>query len=721
LVAASVGVGVGVALGWRQQRDHAVASQTRAELAERENQARAHLAQASAFRRSGQAGQRQRCLDEVRQALALDPPPSVRDQLRNEAIAALCLYDAEVIHRWPGFHPDTLVIDFDHALEHYLRVDAQGNASVRRVVDDTLVWRVGEPFIKVEDSCKLSPDGRFFAGWGPGRDRLRLEKRDRADPVYARDDVPRAGLAFSPDSRHLAYVDRSGVLRVVETESGACDKEIAVGQPTWVLEFDPNCKRIAVARQKKVRMVDLATSAVTGEWSMPSDVSDLAWHPVGDRLAVSCSDQLIYIRSAELGTNLRAPLAGHKHSGVRAAFNRTGELLLSWDWSAMARLWDSQTGELLLHTPMLPACRMRFGADDRIFGASLIAQEIHFWRISGDRELRRLRSYAPLVEHGDVDVHAGGRLVAVRSRFGVSLWDLVAGQERAILPVAYEYALRPLAFHGKEALRTYGQGGVCEWPVRVSESGDFRVGPPQRLFMDRFVGLCTQSATGDLIGAPTDRGPFLYRLDSVPRAIALGPQRDVRCCAMSPCGRWVATASHSPPAAPRSSVRIWNATDGSAVATLPVGGLATARFSPDGRWLGTMSRFDNSCQVWEVESWAPGPRWMSQLGFCFSPNGQVIALDGDATGIMVLAETGSGRELARFYVPDATRLCPQCFTPDGNQILAIGADNGLLYVWDLRVIRRQLLELGLDWDQPRVPPAHSRPNPRPLRVDVELR
>src|SRR5262249_14564941 len=48
---------------------------------------------------------------------------------------------------------------------------------------------------------------------------------------------------------------------------------------------------------------------------------------------------------------------------------------------------------------------------------------------------------------------------------------------------------------------------------------------------------------------------------------------------------------------------------------------------------------------------------------------------------------------------------PVCFTPDGARLIVWGHGDGSLGVWDLRLIRTQLKELGLDWDWPEFGPA----------------
>src|SRR5262249_62192022 len=59
---------------------------------------------------------------------------------------------------------------------------------------------------------------------------------------------------------------------------------------------------------------------------------------------------------------------------------------------------------------------------------------------------------------------------------------------------------------------------------------------------------------------------------------------------------------------------------------------------------------------------------------------------------------------------------PYCFSPDGSQLVTHAGKDGALHVWDLRLIRRQLEEMGLDWDLPPYPPPSA--NVKPLRVRV---
>jgi hypothetical protein len=63
-------------------------------------------------------------------------------------------------------------------------------------------------------------------------------------------------------------------------------------------------------------------------------------------------------------------------------------------------------------------------------------------------------------------------------------------------------------------------------------------------------------------------------------------------------------------------------------------------------------------------------------------------------------------------------LTPVCFTPDGAQLITHGDETRAIHIFDLRAIRRQLAEIGLDWDLPDYPPAP--PTAPPLQVRVEM-
>jgi tetratricopeptide (TPR) repeat protein len=195
------------------------------------------------------------------------------------------------------------------------------------------------------------------------------------------------------------------------------------------------------------------------------------------------------------------------------------------------------------------------------------------------------------------------------------------------------------------------------------------------------------------------------------RRIELSPQTDVRYCAVSPNGRWVATGSHWTDGGP--SVKVWDAHTGKLEKALPVEVSSMVGFSPDDRWLATTG---GGCRLWAVGSWEEGPR-VGGIGFAFSPDAKILALEA-GFGRVRLVDPDTGNEYARLEAPVQSRLYPQCFTPDSAQLITWAEDRRELHIWDLRAIRQQLADLGLDWD---VEPYEPAKPAAPLEVRLDLR
>jgi hypothetical protein len=368
---------------------------------------------------------------------------------------------------------------------------------------------------------------------------------------------------------------------------------------------------------------------------------------------------------------------------------------------------------------------VRFSLDDRGLACFQEGSKLRLLRIIPGRELRVLRS--PLSygqgpnSYLDARLSADGRLLAVHSLRGLALVDLAAGQEVALIPAKERAGVCQLGFDTSRALRTYGAYGLLHWPVQASatDPGSLRIGPPKLLGRITTHNSCAQSANGRVVVVPNGNAGAVVLHPHVPsKRFELKPQRDVRSSAVSPDDAWIATGSHD--VSVREGAKVWNAATGQHVKTLPVGGLChRVGFSPDGRCLATHSGMDRQCHLWTVGSWEAGPKIVSHGGFAFSPRGNWLAVGGDLPGSVLLVKTATGKEITRLSTPDRTFLTPLCITPDEAELIAVGDETGTLHVWDLRAIRRQLAERGLDYDLP-TPQPQSDAKQAPLRVALDL-
>ena len=106
-------------------------------------------------------------------------------------------------------------------------------------------------------------------------------------------------------------------------------------------------------------------------------------------------------------------------------------------------------------------------------------------------------------------------------------------------------------------------------------------------------------------------------------------------------------------------------------------------------------------RLWEVGTWRE-VRQIEGVFHCFSPDGRLAVVQDTAT-ILELVEIETSRTLVRLDSPDQHHVGFAAFSPDGSRLVVTTNEPPCAHVWDLRAIRRHLVEMGLDWDQPPYP------------------
>ena len=141
-------------------------------------------------------------------------------------------------------------------------------------------------------------------------------------------------------------------------------------------------------------------------------------------------------------------------------------------------------------------------------------------------------------------------------------------------------------------------------------------------------------------------------------------------------------------------VRIWHIPDGAHV-DLPIDHGTDVEFSPDGRWLMTAAA---PCRLWEVGTWRE-VRHIGDTGHGFSPDGRLLVAETSRAALR-LVETQTGTTLAPWNAPTIRVPRSVAFSPDGSKLVVSTEDKPAVHVWDLRMIRRHLVGMGLDWKAP---------------------
>jgi WD40 repeat protein/tRNA A-37 threonylcarbamoyl transferase component Bud32 len=662
----------------------------------------AYFAEARASRLSGHVGQHFDSLRAIRKALQL-PTPQRRSlaELRTEAIACLVLPDLDMASAWEAHSSDWHGWEQNLQLEFAVRDDRHGNVSIRRMKDDSEVAQLPNEGPLLWGGLSFSPDRRFVQQrtakgqflWdlqGP-KPILRVEFN-----AMTHDHT----VAFTPDSKRVAFVaagDHS--IAIFSTESGKPLQTIHTGIRPDRMEFHPQRNELAVSAGHLVRFFDMDTGTQRKvELKHVEMVYSIAWHPKGTILATGCHDQLIRFWNADTGTLARQPLAAHQTPGILMRFSHSGDHLASEDWNGVMRIWDVRTGRQIL---VLSGNRSSFGPNDRQFVLGASKNRLKILPFTpGQGLLRWALPFAEAQRLGWLYAPLDHDFLIVNSSHGMFLFDWRGGDELSQISIS---STRAFAQEGKKAFLTSSTRGILRWPIHEgTQPNHLRIGPPEILMEGATNDLCGGSVDGRVLAIPRyyQATTVWHRPD---RWLKLAPREDVRMCAVSPDGRWIATGSHN--SVTGIGATVWDATDGRPEKDFHVGGMCPVGFSPENRWLLTRG---GGFRLWKVGTWEEGPDLHDEYEgvgwFAFSPDGKTLALTG-AMGQVRLLETETGREFVHLTVPEQTKVQPYCFSPDGTRLAAIGSESQLLYIWDLRTLRAGLTELGLDWDQPPYPPA----------------
>jgi len=691
-----------------------------------------YLAEARARRTSGREGQRFASLEAVQNAATIRPDIAVR----NEAIASLAVPDLRVSKEviLNGHAPNDLVC-YDLNLEKYAVGDTNGSITIRAVPDNRVVAILPAPGFRVGRIRRFSPDSRFLRVvykdkgenhgewvWDIEKQIAVLKELPSGIPTGVPGDLA-GNLAgdFSFDSRLFARCQLDGSLSIYDLGSGKELKRFSGHRLFNHLHLNPGNTLLACSSETDATMEirQVESGRMVAQWACPVGVSAMAWSPDSKRLATGCLDFRIYVWDPETGQR-QAVLEGPYALIVNLAFNHLGNLLASSSWDGLDRLWNPYNGRLVASYPG-GSEQLQFSPDDRqLLGWQNVAHfgslEVAMGRESRLFYVQRILTNSTI---SGPEFSADGRILAAESGNQVRFWDTPSGKEIGSFPLAL---CDTCIFHpdGQKVIVADWSDGLS---IRTLELNDgptslaYRLGKPRRFYAGQMLCESALSRDGRHLATthePQDESLVFDLRDPFAKPVILRPHPRVDRIAISPDGRWVATASWH-----NSLVKVWDARSGDLVRTMNMPKRTLVAFSPDGRWLATST---SEYQLWEVGTWQPkGPPMpgndVPEWNFtAFSPDSRVMARTMDRHKIQLL-ETLTAKPLATLEAPGAIGLKNFRFSPDGTVLAAMQLDEQVR-LWDLRLIRQELKPMGLDWDLPPFP-ALEKTAAGPVTLEVE--
>jgi WD40 repeat protein len=630
--------------------------------------------------------------------------------------------------------PHVYWIAFDPRFHYFAFSDRKGNISIRRVADGKETARLPGPDVAPTwVMLKFSPDGNWL--------QLAHNVTGRSDSValwelldgkVGRKVALEHWCDFSADSRLVAGVRTDESVGVYETASGRPVKRIAKGMGiTAGGVFRPDGRQLAAyvkSDPNAVVILDLETGKEVVRYDHPTIAeSGPAWTAEGQLLACPRADQRIYVWN-QAKRRPQSVLEGHTSLGIYACFSHASDFLISTSWDGSTRLWDPISGRQLLYDRGNHFVAIR--NDDRQMALLNRNGDLSLWEVAGSWECRTLHygqvgncTPRPTGSGSSIDFSPDGCLLVSNGTDGVRLWDMETFAEVGHLPAG---PTSHVLFHPDgNSLFTYGPDGLKRWPIgreiertptSPAENEVLHIGPPQLLDVPGnwvYAGFSLDRRGHKLaaVDFPHDRVVILD-LDHPGQKLVIEGQRIVG-CHLSPNGEWAVTTDAA------SLFKVWNTSDGKSVSWSPPAEERFVGFTADSCWVVSSPTGQMHFHYWQIAT--------GQMDLTSTNDKKLICHSASPDGTLLLwVESGSmppklidvrtEKLLAVLEPPRDVGSAGWRFSPDGTRIV-VATGNHTIHVWDLVELRRNLAELGLDWDPQPCTPRRSH-DTKPIRVEV---
>ena len=673
-----------------------------------ELQAAAHLqssilSEVRTLRLGDELGGRTEGLRRIREGVALGNKQVFRQGARDEVLALMARTDVHFTVQ-PGLtgSPDPWQNLSDPACTKLATLINQAEVVLRSVSDGVELRRFAltdGPALRLE---AFSADGRFlaikhsnaFSVWD-------LETGHRCFVTHGTNQT----FCFAPNRPLIVLHDAPGVLRALElpgAQPAELGGSLAGGDPErsyrWGhLALSPDSRTLAASRagSAHVELLDMEGSRLPRRLTNSAACTAMAWSSDGALLAVAIANGRVPVwraRTGRLHMSISQKSAAPAHS---IAFNPEGSLLAAAYDDRVLRLMDVTALRDVFAFPC-DTHRIGFQRGGARVGPVLRGSELGWLDIERPSQFRELTTGSTDVELTACRFSPDGSWVACGTATDVVFCEAKAGGR---LRQRHPFRMSSLAFDPRDTgLIAPGALGLHRWTLDRAGSSGLKLNEAEGLLPGPGWSVAAFSPEGDWFGAINAHlgTACLFDRTLTNRVAITGKHPGANTLAVSPEGRWLATGSSLD-----RQLKVWAAGSENERLTLPVGVAPQAVFSADGKW---MVAFGDSFHLYATDSWKPAPALPFPEGSpllgaaAFSPNGRILAVLCDRTMIQ-LFDLQTWEHLGLLRPASPTKMTGLAFSADGSQLAASGS-TARLRIWDLRGIRRQLTELGLDWHLP---------------------
>jgi WD40 repeat protein/serine/threonine protein kinase len=486
----------------------------------------------------------------------------------------------------------------------------------------------------------FSPDGKFLVGVTPDAAAVKVWSTEGWRELVSL--YGHAGAAaFSPDSKFLAIRLLSGVVALWDTQnwSRIRSQQLEHGLlGSFNLAFTPDGKMLITASEDQVHLWDFpALEARTSFLGNISHPNAIAISPSGEMLAACSWEGGLKIWSLKSGIELASVEHAHQGMAFTVAFSTDGKCLASGGVDQAIHLWDAsslgngsgglnKTGHLLGHRSEV--WKVAFSRQGGVLASASKDGTVRLWAVGPSAEQSKLdAAWQPVCFSEDAE-----SLLALDRTKQLQSWDCKTKRLNQTINLGVEaggMSAWSVALDGRIFAVGASNGTVRIWNVETKRC--LATTQPEH---DQ-INFITLAPNAGRLAFIAERNLWMWdytktKAELVYTDAARGSAR------FSPDGRLLASLSRN------RTIRLRTVATGE---ELPPLNLADPHhlltFSPDGKLLAiAQARSPHEATLWDLAARKPIRRLRGHLAgvasLCFSPDGKTLV-------------TGSGDHTVRFW------------------------------------------------------------------------
>ncbi len=520
------------------------------------------------------------------------------------------------------------------------------------------------------NTLELNPNGiTFLTASNDGTTCMRNLK-DGKELFCATSSASVNDAIFVRGGKSIAIADDSGLVQIVNAETGNVEREIDAGSSVRDLDVDPNGKDLAIARANgNITILNIENPKdkgyplkLTGKLTAADLSPDGRWYAAGSE---SGTVTVWNLNSTTIFSSGR-----HKDEVLTIQFSRNSRFVISGGADNYAVGFDTQTGQeafRLLHSDWVED--IAFAPDGSWFATASDDARVRVWNLNTGKEDLTMSQESAIT---NIQISADGKWITTTGADNtVRVWSAYTGVEMFQIPIATYGTALGFSNDTQRLVSGDGNGNIGIWDISAM------IAPKDYIQFNELTWTSKFTASGNTLIASDANRVWLLDPRNLPSPKSRPPTNavfefkgDIYDLVVSPDSKMIGISTYD------NEYLIYNLKTRIPIRVTPSGDAYALTFSADS------SRFitgttDGVIETWDVKS---GKRINS-----FDEGDSILSLAAGPTGVavgitdkIILLDANVAQKTAEWQSPGENQFV--AFNTDGS-LLAAANSSGQIEIW----------------------------------------